>query len=624
MFRKLTALLVTVSLAVSMVVVGAAPASAATYDTIANSKSFDFKGSMSEKVLRSYCAHAVTLSDFCVVGVTTDPQFEEDLRMVRNTGAKFIGRTASYSWSGSMSAADIVKHFQLAKQQAAAVHKADPQIILQAGVFEIAYKATVNNTPIPAYVFEAFGLTPEKRNFRFDDIAWKEGDNALSKEPWGRNDACVPNITSVETQMYFYYAITRYIDAGFESIHLGQAVKMANGSAANYKYWDKVTQLGREYAKTHARRGVVLFDAHTSYSDFKIGDRLITDIYIATFTGVVDEKMEDDAQTAQLVHYSQLGSSAVGRAPAGQHPLGFYTQKQFTIIELDNHGPGPDNLANVATPYGFWIWGYDEITWFARQPEWYRNRFLAESQAFLATDKRLLDENGDQTCFIQFSMKRVTTAPYTRLFYVNGATNIDTVLTSADRAGGVSYTLEDIRKRFTFNMADRSNYYANTQSEACPFGSNQEVVIKAIFAGKAVDEALFDHAIEEKSAKAHLSAVTTKTTQTTKKTDKSTTAKTTVTSVVTTPKTERTTGTTMGDDAATTTGMQSTTLPPDTSNTEPVSEPDAPADTVSDVDDDTVPDNGPGLLWLWILIGVVVAGGAGVGVFLSIKIKKAG
>ena len=40
--------------------------------------------------------------------------------------------------------------------------------------------------------------------------------------------------------------------------------------------------LARSYAKTHARRGVVLFDCHESLGEeLKIGDRLIMDIFAA-------------------------------------------------------------------------------------------------------------------------------------------------------------------------------------------------------------------------------------------------------------------------------------------------------------------------------------------------------
>ena len=96
------------------------------------------------------------------------------------------------------------------------VHKADSEIILQAGIFEIAYKGTVNATAIPSYVFEAFGLPVEKRNFRFTDIVFPKGtkdkngtDNGIGC--WGNDASGVPDITQTETKMYFYYHQVRQL-----------------------------------------------------------------------------------------------------------------------------------------------------------------------------------------------------------------------------------------------------------------------------------------------------------------------------------------------------------------------------------------------------------------------------
>ena len=53
------------------------------------------------------------------------------------------------------------------------VHDQDPEIILQACVFEIVVKR-MEEVPVPAYVFEAFGMPVERRNFRFEDVLFPE------------------------------------------------------------------------------------------------------------------------------------------------------------------------------------------------------------------------------------------------------------------------------------------------------------------------------------------------------------------------------------------------------------------------------------------------------------------
>ena len=42
-------------------------------------------------------------------------------------------------------------------------------------------------------------------------------------------------------------------------------------------------------------------------------------------------------------------------------------------MELDNFGSSGKEGQNIG---GHWIWGYDEISWFAHPPEEYRNRWL--------------------------------------------------------------------------------------------------------------------------------------------------------------------------------------------------------------------------------------------------------
>lgn len=510
MKRRLSFCLALLLLITAFCGVSAGRVSAAS-STIADSRSFTFSGSMSQKVLRSYCAHAVTLSGFCAEGLAADDKFDEDLRMIRSIGAKFIGRAAYYSWSGVLSQKQVEEHFSLAKSRAAAAHKADSELILQAGVFEIAYKTTVNGIAIPAYVFEAFGLPAVKRNFCFDDMIWESGQYAYSKKHWGNLESCVPNITKLETQMYFYWQITRYIDAGFESVHLGQAGMMADHNADNYSGWDRVTMLARSYAKSHARRGVVLFDCHVSLGEqLKIGDRLIMDIFAA---GIVpnETKAEDGALKCEVLHYKKNAISWLGRAPGGKHPLGFTCDRQYTILEFDNYGG--NGKPGVATPYAFYNWGYDDVTWFALQPEWYRNQFLAETQQYLATDADVVGAGGEQICFIQFSLRRVLTADVKRIYYQTAGTDLERMMAAAEGERSVTFTIDSIRKLITFTIGRSGSYRANNQSDDCPTGSNQEAVIRAIMAGKTVDKALFDHGIEKKSAMNHGGTAATTTTK---------------------------------------------------------------------------------------------------------------
>jgi len=113
-------------------------------------RNFTFSdGQMTKEVLRSYCSRAVTLAGFCVENNAADPIFEEDLRMLCRIGAKYVGRAAYYSWGGHMSWDQIQEHYRVAKERATLAHEADPEMILQAGVFEILFSGTAGATPIP-------------------------------------------------------------------------------------------------------------------------------------------------------------------------------------------------------------------------------------------------------------------------------------------------------------------------------------------------------------------------------------------------------------------------------------------------------------------------------------------
>lgn len=434
-------------------------------------------GAMTADVLRAYCSRAVTLAGFCMEGIEEDPIFEEDLRMLLNVGAKFVGRAAYYSWSGYLTKKQVESHFAKAAERAKAAHEADPEMILQAGVFEIIYDKTVNAIPIPAYVFEAFGLTPEKRNFKYADMVFKTGQYAESNNYWGISGSAVPDITQTETQMYFYWMISQYIDAGFESIHLGQAELMARYSQPNFKHWDTVTTLARAYAKEHARRGLVLFDCHTAIDSagMKVGNRLICDMVGA---GLVPSETyhQDGAYQCEVTDYYTCWLSWVGRSHGGRHPLGFDVEQNFTLMEFDNYG-GNGN-PNVSTPDAFYNWGYDDITWYALQPSWYRDQFLVETDEFLK--KTELSSKGEQQYFLQPACRRVLTArPEPMTYTVQEKENMVEILILLQKE-----QVQIKRDGLTMEITVTKDYRANNPSDACPHGFGQEDTIRKLFLGE--------------------------------------------------------------------------------------------------------------------------------------------
>ena len=163
-----------------------------------------FDGSMPRKVLEYYLSHAASGQ-----WLFSSDTLDDDIRVIVKTGLKFIGRAAGI-WKGD---GDEEGHFARAKLCADKVHAADPEVILQACIFEALYREDVEHVRIPAFVFEAFGLPFEDRCFHYDAC--------LFPKDVGTWDV-MPDISQVETQMWFYYRGVRYIDSGYEAFHMGQ------------------------------------------------------------------------------------------------------------------------------------------------------------------------------------------------------------------------------------------------------------------------------------------------------------------------------------------------------------------------------------------------------------------
>lgn len=387
-------------------------------------REYEFSGTMPRNVLESYLSRSVNHLGLCS-GSPEQPTsfFEDDLRMLINIGAKFIGR-AAYAWS---TPANHDKYIELARERAALMHQADPEIILQACIFEAIYK-DLERIPIPEWVFEEFGLEPQDRTFSFEAMLYDDGSY---RDLWGTHSG-VPDMTKLETQMWFFYWAARYIDAGYEAIHFGQVHLMSKVDLGHISWFDILARI-RMYAKHHARRGVVLCDAHT-HGIVQEG-KLLFDFH--SFPLRPKEVVQNPRDAILSKNYLD---SIYGKSLGGITPSGWYVESLPYLVELDNCGIS--NTPGSPTVNQHWIWGYDEISWFAHQAEEYRNQWLEYAWSWI----RANDPNG----WLQFITRRtIAHAPVT-LAYGPGT-------------------------------VQASMYYANSQSRKNPYGFNQEDTIKAIW-----------------------------------------------------------------------------------------------------------------------------------------------
>lgn len=340
-----------------------------------------FNRTISESVLKNYLSRAMTLSFISV------PSFrqESEVRMIINTGAKYISR-AIIPWQAETDYSASIDRY---KERIDQLHDIDPDIILEACIFETVH-TSCELVPIPSWVFRAFGKTAESRNFRYEDMLFSSGKY---RDHWSQN-LSIPDITKLETQMYFYYRACRYIDAGFEGVHWGQVMLMGEiDRNTGYRSWEKVINMVREYASDHARRKMVLNNAHT-HGIIGPNGKLLFDFHSfpmrnKTPSGsVAHPPTESDPQITELAvgHLDSIYRKSLG----GTTYSGWKCDSLPYFVEVDNYGGFKDNNKSYVNQPGhaMWPWGMDEISWYVNQPVSYRIRWLGQMSDWIrAHDK---------------------------------------------------------------------------------------------------------------------------------------------------------------------------------------------------------------------------------------------
>lgn len=355
---------------------------------------YTFDHKITRPVLENYLERSMTFQSLLV----GKGNFEDNLRMIKNTGAKFIGR-AVCQWGQE---ADIAGNLIKEKQLAAKVHALDPQIILQACIFEIV-TPEVDSIAIPAWAFKAFKLKPEDRHFKYAEMLYPNGK---FKNQWGRGS--VPDISRIETRLFFYYLAASYINAGIEAIHFGQ-VELMNKNDPNLDYYAQLLTMIRDYAHAHARRHMIICDAHVPSGGFVRNGHLLLDVHAFPL------RIAETAGQPEKAHLAVGHTDALYlRSKGGITPSGWACDHLPYLVEFDNYGmskhPDQENAGGIP----FWVWGYDEISWFAKQDAAYRHWWLQYAYDWI----KKTDPNGH----LEMPGGRQTTYPKTvpiKWYYAN-------------------------------------------------------------------------------------------------------------------------------------------------------------------------------------------------------------
>jgi hypothetical protein len=381
---------------------------------------FQFDGKISRQVLENYLSRSI-----CVEGLLTGRSgpLAEEIRMLTNCGAKYVGR-ALCLWGAEN---DFLANVQKARQAVPQMLAADPDIVLEACVFETV-GPKVSQIAIPDWVFRDLGQPVEQRNFRFEDIIYPEGQRRAI------GPGQVPDESRLETQLWFYYQAASYIDCGCEGIHFGQ-VEIMNKNDHGNTNWFHLINLVRQYAAKHARRHMVICNGHVPSGGLMHEGNPLLDFH--AFPLRVKETPDKPQEAILQVGFTD---AIYNRSRGGKTFSGWTCEHLPYFVELDNYGqsdhPGKPNPQQTDIKRSFlWIWGYDEITWFSLQPRDYRAKWLQYAWDWV----RNTDTNG----YLEMPGGRVT------------------------RGGKARW------------------YYANNPSEAIPDGNGDEEAIRAVWAHDA-------------------------------------------------------------------------------------------------------------------------------------------
>ncbi len=214
--------------------------------------------------------------------------------------------------------------------------------------------------------------------------------NGKHVDLWGKN-ASVPDITRIETQLWFMFLAGTYMHIGCEALHLGQ-IALIGMEDSDFKHWGEMLDKMRRYARKHARRKWVLLDAHTPSGGMVINGKSLLDFN--SFPLRIKEIPDKPQQSVLEMGYLD---SFFGRSKGGITPSGWECTSLPYLVEFDNFGVS--DKPGEATIDSHHVWGYDEITWFCLQEETYRKEWLRYAYDWIREN----DPNG----FLQMPVCRI-------------------------------------------------------------------------------------------------------------------------------------------------------------------------------------------------------------------------
>lgn len=334
---------------------------------------YRFDSTISNTVLKNYLSRAVHYTELLHYDINqaTDQHGgnpRDNLRAILNMGAKYVGRSIMI-WGGEENLSQFTPWLANAKHMMDTAHSVDPDIIFEAAIFEIVDNQ-LNQFDVPAYVFEAFGQPVVTRKFNMSNVVYADGQSRGGL-------ANVPDMNRVEARMWFYFLATHYIDIGIEAFHFGQVGLMDQNDKGHVGWMEMLTKV-REYAHQHARRHLVICNAHTPPSGtFVVNGKTMFDFN--AFPLRIAQSGTTCCKGELRIGYAD---ALFGKSKGGTTPSGWSSDHLPWLAEFDNFG-GSNAGQSSNAPF---VWGYDEITFIAIMSETDRNAWLKYAYDWIAAN----------------------------------------------------------------------------------------------------------------------------------------------------------------------------------------------------------------------------------------------
>ena len=333
-------------------------------------REYHFDGTISREVLVNYLSRSISMEGL----LNGRGDLEDNIRMLKTTGAKFIGRSLCL-WGGE---GRLIHNLETGP-------RANSQSFTRRTPTWSSRRAFSRSSPrrpirSPCRIGRST-LSAGRWNSGIFGMPTCSTPDGQFVDHW-RSGNSVPDVSRPETKLWFFFLAASFIDAGIEAVHFGQT-ELMNHNDRDLAHYSEILALIRTYAKTHARRHMLLCDSHVPSGGLVRDGRLLMDFH--SFPLRIKEVAEKPGEAILEVGFSD---GIYGRSKGGTMFSGWSCEHLPYLVELDNWGssrhPGQAGQGSI------WVWGYDEITWFAHQSEPYRAQWLRYAWDWV----RATDPNG--------------------------------------------------------------------------------------------------------------------------------------------------------------------------------------------------------------------------------------